>query len=124
LIGLVDTSVWVRFLAGRQPYKKQLETLLARGEVVGHPLVFGELLIGDRGGRSSLLADYQRMHQASVISHSDAVRFVRDSKLHGLGIGWVDAHLLASAMVDRLRTWTADALFHEIAQDLGVEYSP
>jgi hypothetical protein len=47
---LVDTSVWIRFLAGREPYATELDSLLERDEVAGHELVFGELLIGDKGG--------------------------------------------------------------------------
>lgn len=48
---LVDTSVWIRFLTGREPYATELDSLLERDEVAGHELVFGELLIGDKGGR-------------------------------------------------------------------------
>ena len=61
---LVDTSVWIRFLSNRAPYVAGLEDLLGRDEVSGHHLVYGELLIGDKGGRRPLLADYAQMHQA------------------------------------------------------------
>ena len=50
---LVDTSVWIRFLANRAPYAAELDRLLGLDEVTGHELVYGELLIGDRGGRRS-----------------------------------------------------------------------
>src|SRR5213593_1790538 len=53
---LVDTSVWIRSLAGRAPYMAELDRLLELDEVAGHELVYGELLIGDRGGRKKLLA--------------------------------------------------------------------
>ena len=119
---LVDTSVWIRFLANREPYASGLDHLLQRDEVVGHQLIFGELLIGDRGARPKLLAAYEQMSQASVIAHSDVVRFVRDRRLHGRGVGWIDVHLLASALVDRLTLWTADPRFAEVAEGLGVAY--
>src|SRR5450631_3803114 len=96
---LVDTSVWIRFLANRSPYAAELDQLLALDEVAGHELVYGELLIGDRGGRSKLLAAYELMHQAKIIPHRDVVAFVRDRGLHGRGAGWIDIHLLASALV-------------------------
>jgi predicted nucleic acid-binding protein len=54
---LVDTSVWIRFLANRAPYAAELERLLELEEVAAYELVYGELLIGDRGGRKRLLAD-------------------------------------------------------------------
>ena len=121
---LVDTSVWIRFLANRAPYAAELDRLLGLDEVTGHELVYGELLIGDRGGRRKLLAAYERMHQAVMIPHRDVVAFVRDRDLHGRGVGWIDVHLLASAIVERMRLWTADARFSAIANELGAAYDP
>jgi predicted nucleic acid-binding protein len=121
---LVDTSVWIRFLANREPYASGLDHLLQRDEVVGHELIFGELLIGDRGGRPKLLAAYERMRQASVIPHAEVVAFVRDRRLQGRGVGWIDIHLLASALVDRLQVWTADPGFAGVANQLAVAYAP
>ena len=119
---LVDTSVWVRFLANHGPYAAQLDRLLSRDEVAGHELIYGELLIGDRGGRRKLLAAWERMHQACLVPHHDVVAFVRDRNLHGLGIGWIDVHLLASAIVGRLQLWTADARLAAVARELGIAY--
>ncbi len=119
---LVDTSVWIRFLANRAPYAAELDRLLALDEVAGHELVYGELLIGDRGGRVKLLAAYERMHQADVVPHRDVVEFVRGRGLHGRGAGWVDIHLLASAIVGRMLLWTADPRLDGLARDLGVAY--
>ena len=120
---LVDTSVWIKFLANRAPYARELDRLLSVDEVAGHELVYGELLIGDRGGRKKLLAAYERMHQANSIPHHDVVAFVRHRDLQGRGVGWVDVHLLASAIVGRLRLWTTDARFAAIAKELGVAYN-
>ena len=104
---LVDTSVWIRFLANRAPFALELDRLLGLDEVAGHELVYGELLIGDRGGRTKLLAAYERMHQASTVAHREVIAFVRDRGLYGRGVGWIDMHLLASALVGRLRLWTS-----------------
>jgi predicted nucleic acid-binding protein len=119
---LVDTSVWIRFLANRSPFARELDRLLALDEVAGHEFVYGELLIGDRGGRAKLLADYQRMPHASVIPHREVVEFVRVRQLYGRGIGWIDTHLLASAIVERLPLWTADPRLATVAQELGAAY--
>lgn len=119
---LVDTSVWIRFLANRAPYATELDGLLSRDEVSGHDFVYGELLIGDIGGRGELLANYERMDQAPVVPHPEVVAFVRDRKLNGRGIGWIDAHLLASALVGRLRLWTVDSPLATVATELGVAY--
>jgi predicted nucleic acid-binding protein len=119
---LVDTSVWIRHLTDQAPFADRLEHLLDRGEVAGHDLVYGELLIGDKGGRVKLLADYQRLHHAAVVPHSDVVEFVRDQKLHGRGVGWIDVQLLASALVSRMQLWTADPRFAAVAKELGIAW--
>src|SRR5687767_14829995 len=115
---LVDTSVWIRFLANREPFATELDELLGRDEAVGHELIYGELLIGDRGGRLKLLTAYEQMHQASVIPHAEVVSFVRDRRLHGRGVGWIDVHLLASAVVGRFQLWTVDPRFVGVAEEL------
>ena len=119
---LVDTSVWIRYLAGQPPYLAELGRLLGLDEVTAHELVYGELLIGDRGGRRKLLTAYERMHQAAMVPHRDVVAFVRDHGLHGRGVGWIDIHLLASAVVGRLQLWTDDPRFAAVANEVGVAY--
>jgi predicted nucleic acid-binding protein len=119
----VDTSVWIRFLANRAPYASELERLLGLDEVAGHALIYGELLIGDHGGRRKLLTSYEQMHQAGIVPHREVVAFVRDRRLYGRGLGWIDVHLLASAVVDRLLLWTADRRLASVAKELGVDYS-
>jgi predicted nucleic acid-binding protein len=121
---LVDTSVWIRWLAGREPYLAALNKLLDRDKVVGHELVYGELLIGDRGGRVKLLARYESIQQAARIPHRNVVAFVRQRGLHGRGVGWIDVHLLAAAVVERMQLWTADTSFAVMANELGVAYDP
>ena len=119
---LVDTSVWIRFLANRPPYAAALDRLLSLDEVTGHDLVYGELLIGDRSGRRRLLAAYAQMHQAAMVPHREVVTFVRERDLHGRGLGWIDVHLLASAIVGRLQLWTAEPHFSALASEFGLAY--
>src|SRR5208282_2279583 len=96
--------------------------LLGLDEVTGHELVYGELLIGDRGGRGKLLGAYDRMNQAAMVPHDEVVGFVRDRRLHGRGVGWIDIHLLASTLVGRLQLWTAAPRFLAVAAEFGVAY--
>lgn len=119
---LVDTSVWVRFLSNRPPYAADLDDLLKRGEAGGHDFVLGELLIGDKGGRRRLLTDYALLHQVPAVPHREVVEFVRQRRLQGRGIGWIDAHLLASALVGRVSLWTADPRLAAIATELEINY--
>lgn len=119
---LVDSSVWLRFFANRAPFGAELQRLLFDGQVIGHALVFGELLIGDIGGRKLLLARYEQLPYADPIPHEQTVNFVRHHRLHGRGIGWIDAHLLASALAGRLSFWTADQRVAALAAQLGIAY--
>lgn len=119
---LVDTSVWIRALSNRIPFVAELDRLLDLDDVAGHDLIYGELLIGDRGGRKKLLTEYKRMFQAATIPHAEVVTFVEHRHLHGRGIGWVDVHLLASAIVDGLKLWTADPRLSTLADEFGIEH--
>jgi predicted nucleic acid-binding protein len=120
---LVDTSVWIRFLANRAPYAGELERLLSLDAVATHDLVFGELLIGDRGsGRGEFLDAYRRLPPARVVPHTEVVEFVRARNLRGRGAGWIDIHLLASALIDRFQLWTVDSRIAALANELGVGY--
>lgn len=119
---LVDTSVWIRFLTGKAPFTNGLDALLDRGEVLAHDVVEGELLIGDRGGRPALLSSYAHLPRLSMLSHREVTVFVRARRLQGRGVGWLDAHLLASALVERVTLWTADANLASLARELKVEY--
>jgi len=117
---LVDTSVWIRALSGVQTYRSGLDELLSKDEVLGHDFVYGELLVGDRGGRRAFLAAYALMHWASVVPHGEVISLVKGRRLHGQGIGWIDAHLLASALVQGAALWTADEALRKVARVVGL----
>ena len=118
---LVDTSVWIRALAGTAPFRSKLDGLIDREEILAHELIYGELLIGDTGGRKELLESYSHVPHAPVVPHAEVAQLVRSRKLNGRGIGWIDAHLLASALVARAKLWTADSSLAAIARELRIE---
>ena len=119
---LVDTSIWIRGLSNRPPFVDRLDALLSREEVAGHEFVYGELLIGDKGGRRQLLDRYALMDQAPTVSHANVIAFVRERRLHGRGVGWIDVHLLASALVGELELWTADPALATLAREFHVAF--
>jgi predicted nucleic acid-binding protein len=119
---LVDTSIWIRFLSNREPYASALSRLLQQNEVGGHVLVYGELLIGDNGGRQQLLTDYALMHHTPPVPHQEIVAFVRYRRLYGRGLSWIDVHLLASALVAGAPLWSADLRLADVARELDIAY--
>jgi predicted nucleic acid-binding protein len=120
---LVDTSVWVRALGRRDAVARTgLDELLRRDAVAGHPLVYGELLIGVRGGRHKLLQQYELYAQLPVVPHADVVSFARQRGLMGRGLSWIDCHLLAAAVVNSVWLWSADTAVIRAAESFGVAF--
>ncbi|MDP9054705.1 MAG: PIN domain-containing protein [Acidobacteriota bacterium] len=119
---LIDTSVWIRFLSNQAEWADLLDQLLLAGDVTGHELVYAELLIGDSGGRAKLLASYEKLHQSRTVPHKEVLGFVRSRKLYGRGMGWIDVHLLASAIVEGHKLWTADVRLAALATELKIAW--
>jgi predicted nucleic acid-binding protein len=114
---LVDTSVWIRHLKIGNP---RLRKLLLDEQVIGHPFVIGELACGNLSNRGEILGLLQALPQAPLAEHDEALGLVESRKLHGRGIGWIDVHLLTSALLSGARLWTLDKALHRAAADLGV----
>lgn len=115
---LVDTSVWVEHLRHGLP---DLVSRLDGGEVLGHPFVLGELSMGNLRQRGIVLGALEDLPPAVLAADSEVRAFVERQGLHGRGIGYVDAHLLAAARLTRdARLWTLDRRLAEIAEALGL----
>jgi predicted nucleic acid-binding protein len=115
---LVDSSVWVDHL---RSCDASLAKLLQEGRVLAHPFVTGELALGHLKKRATILADLQRLPQAVLARDNEVIRFIDLHTLYGLGIGYVDAHLLASVRLTASGSlWTRDKRLHGIAKQLGL----
>jgi predicted nucleic acid-binding protein len=119
---LVDTSVWIRTFYGQPPFSAVVAELIRGEQAASHPLIYGEVLMGDRGGRRRFLLEYAQLPRAIFVPHDEVITLVHLRRLQGRGIGWVDAHLLASALADRMQLFTADERLAAIAEELGVAY--
>lgn len=115
---LVDTSIWVNHL---RRHDAMLAAHLEAGEVLCHPYVIGEVALGLLKQRRQVLDLLAALPSASTVSHDEALAFVEDRKLAGLGVGWVDVHLAASAVVSRARLWTADRRLASVARLLRLD---
>jgi hypothetical protein len=119
---LVDTSVWVDHLRAGD---KALTDLLDTGRVLAHPFVIGELALGHLR-QSELLLDFlQDLPQATVAMDQEVLHFIHRRGLSGLGIGYVDAHLLAATrLTDGASLWTRDKRLLAAAERLGLAAEP
>ncbi len=114
---LADTSVWVdHFRNGNAPLAKQLSV----SSILIHPFVVGELACGNLKDRKYKFAYFALLRQAELATHEEVLRLIEDRKLWGLGIGWIDAHLLASAGLSACHLWTLDQKLVRAAARLGL----
>ncbi|MCC6221813.1 MAG: type II toxin-antitoxin system VapC family toxin [Deltaproteobacteria bacterium] len=117
---LVDTSVWVDHFRRRND---DLSILLRDGQVACHDFVIGELACGNLRNRNMVLQLLSEIARAEIASHVEVLLLLEERKLTGKGIGWIDAHLLASCLISHLRLWTRDAALANAAALLGCHFS-
>ena len=115
---LADTSVWIEHIRRGDAV---LTAALDADEVLIHPFVIGELAMGNLAQRGVVLAALADLPQAVVARHDEVLAFVTREALHGRGVGYVDAHLLASARLSPdARLVTRDRRLQELAERLGL----
>ena len=117
---LVDTSVWIDHL---RTGDERLIDLLDSSQVLAHPFVIGELACGNLRKRDEVLRLLNNLPQAPVASQEEVLHFIERNRLMGQGIGYIDAHLLAStALADRALIWTRDQRLQKIARKLKLDF--
>jgi predicted nucleic acid-binding protein len=114
---LVDTSVWVQHL---RKGSDRLRSLLDEEQVVCHPFVIGELACGTLRNRQEILSLLDALPQAQVAEHEEVLHLLERRHLHGQGLGWIDAHLAASALLTGCSLWTLDKPLRRAAGFLGI----
>lgn len=117
---LVDTSVWVDHL---RVASRGLGTLLDEGDVLCHPFVIGELACGNLANRAEVLRLLAALPQAPRAADAEVLAFVEGRRLEGRGLGYIDVHLLAAALLaGSVPLWTLDRRLASAARELGVAY--
>lgn len=116
---LVDTSVWIDHLRAGN---RRLKALLDAAKVLTHPFVIGELACGSLRSRSRIMTLLKTLPEAQVAEHEEVLGFVEDERLSGQGIGWIDAHLLASVRLSGVPLWTLDRQLLKVASTLKVAF--
>jgi len=114
---LVDTSVWVLHL---REGNAKLVRLLNDGYVVCHPFIVGELACGNLRNRSEILSLLQSLPMAIQAEHEEVLQFIENNKLMGKGLGYIDIHLLTSAILIGVSIWTIDKKLAKASLGLGL----
>ena len=117
---IADTMVWADFIARGD---EQLVDLLARERTLMHPYVRGEISLGNLANRAAILADLDTLPPAPVADHGEVLGLIESAGLFGSGVGYVDAHLLASArLLPNGALWTRDKRLAAVAERLSVSF--
>jgi predicted nucleic acid-binding protein len=115
---LVDSSVWVDHLRSAEP---DLADLLLSQQVLTHSFVIGEVALGSLRQRAAIVADLQCLPMAERAGDDEVMALIERQALHGRGIGYIDAHLLAATLLTPgTKLWTRDRRLRGVAEDLGL----
>ncbi len=116
---LVDTSVWIdHFHHSDEDFKK----LLLSNQVCIHPFILGELSCGNISNRIEVLSLLRTLKSIDLVLDEEVFILIEDRKLFGKGLGFIDVHLLASAMIHHVPIWTRDNALRQVAGELGINY--
>jgi predicted nucleic acid-binding protein len=115
---LVDTSIWIDHLRATDT---RLAQWLNVGRVLAHPFVTGEIALGNLVNRDQVIGTMQDLPQACVATEAEVLDFIKANQLHGVGIGYIDTHLLAAVfLTPGSRLWTRDKRLLSASTRLGI----
>ena len=116
---LVDTSVWIDFLRSGNGL---LQNLLEEGEVASHPLVIGELHVGNISKRDIFLSLLDNLPLIEEATHQEVLHFIEKNKIYGKGVGYFDTHILCSSLISNSPLWTLDKRLDKLAKELKIKH--
>jgi predicted nucleic acid-binding protein len=118
---LIDTSVWIDHLRNGD---SRLKSMLVDGQVLTHPFVIGEISLGNLRQRKMVLRSLTNLPVAKSARDEEVLAFVESNTLAGLGIGYIDVHLLVSARLSNTLLWTRDRRLRDVATRLELAATP
>lgn len=115
---IIDASIWIDHINKGEP---RLDALLISQTALMHPHVLGEVALGSIRRREAVLDRLASLPTPNVAKEGHVLDMIDRYRLWGSGIGYTDAHLLASALItpDNL-LWTRDKRLHRLAERLSV----
>ena len=114
---LVDSSVWIDHLRVANP--SLMELIFDEGALT-HPFVVGELAVGSIANRQEFLSELSELPTPMIATDAEVMELVERRSLFSCGIGFLDAHLLASVLLtDGSKLWTFDRRLQSLAEREG-----
>lgn len=114
---LVDTSIWIdHFRHGDDELRK----IIQEDRLLCHPAIIGELGLGSLRNRNDVITFLAAQREVLVATHDEVMVMIDRHSLFSMGIGYTDANLLASTLIDpRAILWTRDKRLASAAQKAG-----
>lgn len=119
---LADTNIWCNYFREGQP---TLTSLIEYDFLKIHPLVIGELSVGNLPRRKQTIKDLTTLPALRSASFLETQAMLEENGLWGKGLQWNDLLILASVVSspDTL-LWTEDKRLAEAAEIFSVSYHP
>lgn len=119
---LVDTSIWIDHFRYDDA---ELRKIINDDKLLCHPFVVGELALGSLRERGAVLAYLAAQREAMIATHAEVMTMIDRNSIFSMGIGYTDAHLLTSTLLDRRSSlWTRDKRLAAAAQKVGAALYP
>jgi predicted nucleic acid-binding protein len=115
---LADTSIWAdHFRSENVEMRKQLDA----ANIVVHPFIVAELALGSLRDRVRTLVFLDQVPRVQVAQLGEVRQMIEARSLYSLGIGLIDAHLIASIFLNPpTLLWTKDKRLRGVAEALGI----
>ena len=114
---LVDTSIWINHF---NKSNAGLIGLLNSAKVCIHPFIIGDLSCGNISNRSEILSLLKSLPIIETALDDEVFTLIENKKLYGIGLGFIDVHLLTSALIHDVKIWTTDKSLQKASINLGI----
>lgn len=114
---MVDTSVWIDHL---HHTCEDLKELLYSGQAAVHPYIMGELACGNISNRKEVLSLLGALPRIETVLDEEVLKLIGEYKLFDKGLGYIDVHLLASALIHHVPIWTRDKSLNSVVREFGI----
>ncbi|OVE78934.1 VapC toxin family PIN domain ribonuclease [bacterium I07] len=118
---LVDTSVWISHF---REMNAELHRLLYNEKVLSHPYIIGEIACGNIKNRREILNLLDAMPKSRFVHDYEVLLFLESNRLMGMGLGYIDMCLLASAVLTDVHLWTLDKSLRDVSTRFNLQYRP
>lgn len=94
--------------------------LLIAGQVCIHPFIIGELSCGNISNRVEILSLLNALPKIQAAMDDEVFLLIENRNLFGIGLGFIDAHLISSALIHNVKIWTRDKSLLKVAIELNI----